>query len=200
MYPLLESIRIEDGRAQLLPYHQARMQASATALWGSTADALQTRLQQIELPTQGLYKCRVLYHAEGIQQIQLLPYRQKDIQSLRLISNNTLRYPHKSANRGAIDRLYAQRHEQDDIVIVQHGLITDSSYCNVAMLHHNGQWHTPHKALLPGVMRQHLIDSGIVKTADISLSTLQQYSKIRLFNAMMPWDRCSEISSKNIVR
>jgi len=38
-------------------------------------------------------------------------------------------------------------------------------------------------------MRDSLLDSGILREEEIYLSQLGNYRSLRLFNAMIPWDR-----------
>ncbi len=162
---LLESIRIEHGEAQLLEYHQERMRQSAWQLWQIANTCLSRMGSQISFPKQGIYKWRLLYNAQGIESSEIIPYQRKPIKSLRLL----------------------------DILICKQGYITDSSYCNVALQHQTGDWHTPSTPLLKGVMRQHLIDNHIIKETSIQQTDLKHYTKIRLINAMMPWNNCIEL-------
>jgi len=77
------------------------------------------------------------------------------------------------------------RGEDDDILIVKRGLITDSFYCNVAFKTGQSQWITPSDPLLAGTKRQRLIDEDQLSIGDIKLENLTDYSHIRLFNSMI---------------
>ncbi len=190
---LLESIRIEYGEAQLLEYHQERMRQSAWELWQIATTCLSRMGSQIRFPKQGIYKWRLLYNAQGIESSELIPYQRKPIKSLKLLPADNLDYSLKYADRTSIEQLYKQRGHCDDILICKQGYITDSSYCNVALQHHTGDWHTPNAPLLKGVMRQYLIDNHIIKATSILKTDLKHYTKIRLINAMMPWENCIEL-------
>ncbi|WP_309546477.1 aminotransferase class IV [Hoylesella marshii] len=72
----------------------------------------------------------------------------------------------------------------DDVLIVRNGLLTDTSYTNIA-LYDGYQWFTPATPLLEGTMRASLLDSGMLIEKDILLSDLPHYQYIALFNAMI---------------
>lgn len=74
--------------------------------------------------------------------------------------------------------------EADDICIVRDGLLTDASICNIA-LWNGSQWITPASPLLPGTMRASLLDTTKIIPGDIRPDDLLDYSRIRLFNAMI---------------
>ena len=74
----------------------------------------------------------------------------------------------------------------DDVLIVRHGLLTDTSIANIALW--NGcEWHTPAQPLLAGTQRRYLLDTGQIKETDIPVASLGNYRHIRLFNALIPF-------------
>lgn len=190
---LLESIRIEEGKIQLINYHQKRMQAAAKQLWQAQAVDVTSALKNI--PPKGIYKCRIVYSKQGIERLDFIPYQKKEIRSLRLLADNNIHYQYKYADRIAIETLYAQAKPCDDIIITQDGYLSDSSYCNIALQTNEGKWHTPNTPLLAGVMRSYLLDKKIIHAQTITTKDLSRYHKLRLFNAMMPWDDCIELST-----
>ena len=142
--------------------------------------------KHIEMPTnlrKGLVKCRIVY-GEDIQEITYTPYTPKVIQSLRLVEDNSIEYHCKYLDRDQINGLYAQRGECDDIIIVKNGMLTDSSYSNIA-LRQNGTWYTPSTCLLKGTRRQQLIDQGRLVEREISVDDIGKYDRVGLVNAMM---------------
>ena len=76
--------------------------------------------------------------------------------------------------------------ENDDILIVRRGLLTDTSIANIALFD-GKDWFTPKLPLLRGTCRTALIDNGIIKEKDIRPEELSSYSFVRLFNAMIKW-------------
>ena len=89
------------------------------------------------------------------------------------------------------------RGDADEIVIVnEEGLLTDSSYTNIALRQEN-RWYTPRVPLLAGVQRAHLIAEGVLTPRDIPLVTLSAYDRIALINAMMPWAERIELEVRD---
>lgn len=85
--------------------------------------------------------------------------------------------------------LAALRGDADEVVIVGNGLLTDTSYSNIALF--DGQrWVTPRQPLLRGTMRQSLLDTGQLVERDIRDDEWGRYEKVSLINAMMPLGRC----------
>ncbi len=141
-------------------------------------------------------KCRVVYD-EHIKQIKYSPYKKKQISSLKLVETKE-DYSFKHENRGFLHRLYDSRAKADDILIIKAGMITDTYYCNVALLK-AGKWHTPVQPLLKGCMRQHLLDKGIIEMAEISANQIYDYEKISLFNALVNFGEiCFDIDPESI--
>ncbi|HEY6915657.1 MAG TPA: aminotransferase class IV, partial [Paludibacter sp.] len=67
---------------------------------------------------------------------------------------------------------------------VKNGLLTDTSYCNIAL--YDGQnWFTPRVPLLYGVNRAELLLEEKLIEKDIAVEELKSYEKIALFNAMI---------------
>ena len=128
-------------------------------------------------------RTRVLYDAHTVS-VEYIPYQPRVIQSLKLLTCNTLEYSHKYANREILDTLFAQRGSCDDILIVKEGLIKDTSIANIAFLQ-NGRWYTPASPLLEGTTRTRLIDTGVLHVKDITPHSLKRYEKFALLNAMI---------------
>ena len=49
------------------------------------------------------------------------------------------------------------------------------------------KWYTPIGCLLPGTMRQNLIDKGKLNLIDIAKSDLKSFKSVCLFNALIPF-------------
>ena len=177
-----------DGRVPLLDYHQLRVDRSRRAYYGkSPVFKLGDVLAGLELPATGVYKLRLVY-ARELHSYELTPYEVSPVRSLRVVVGNELRYGRKYANRGGIAELYAQRGDCDDVLIVQHGYVTDTSYANVA-LYDGSRWYTPAWPLLRGTRRDYLLDQGVLRPSVIRLRDLQRFEFLRLINAMLPWGK-----------
>ena len=196
---LLESIRIHNGTADLLPYHQKRVNRSRRAFYAkSPALSLEKFLAGLELPRNGLFKLRIEYGA-GVLKHELVPYTVKPVNTMRLVDADDLRYGKKFTDRTGIRRCLEKKGACDDILMVQHGYLTDASYANVALF--NGtHWYTPAWPLLRGTRRRQLLDAGIIRPSVIRARDLPAFEKVRLINAMLPWEEAVEVEVGEIVR
>jgi len=184
MYQLIETIKVVDGQLMHLDDHINRMRNTRSKLFNKTDYiSLDPLIDMCKCCLKGLYKCRIEYHHE-IESIEIAVYKPKEIKSLQLVHDDYIQYPHKFANRADIDRLYEFRGKADDILIIKEGLITDSSYTNVA-LWDGKTWFTPKKPLLPGTHRARLLSNQTITEKNIPISKLKKYQKICLFNAML---------------
>lgn len=87
-----------------------------------------------------------------------------------------------------LEALAAQRGEADEVVIVKNGLLTDTSYSNIALFN-GSHWVTPRQPLLRGTMRQSLLDDGVLAEQDIKAEDWNSFRQVSLINAMMPLGR-----------
>lgn len=198
MSRLLETLCIENGQVQLLPYHAARMQRSRRELLQSQ---IPLDLQAVLLPLlrdyqEGLYKCRVLY-GKGIDEIQFSPYQRPQIRSLKKVHNNSITYAHKYEDRTALHELYQQKGTCDDILIIKDGWVTDT-YVGNFLLFDGKQWWTPDKPLLQGVQRQYLLDRGFIRQAAIRESELGNFQAFKFINALNPFDATATVPVSQI--
>jgi 4-amino-4-deoxychorismate lyase len=189
---LFESIRLDNGEMPLLAYHQDRIDRSRRSLFTrKPALKLPKVLAKYDLPPAGLFKVRISYGTEA-EQVDWTPYSLRPVNSLRLVRQDELLYQHKFDDRKAIKQLWEQRGAADDILIVQHGYLTDTSYHNIA-LYDGNKWYTPACPLLRGTRRAHLLEEGRIQTALIRERDLHHFQKIRLFNALIAWDEAPEV-------
>jgi len=177
---LLETIKIEEGKIPNLSYHQNRCDQSRQTLFCST-DTLDLS-SIIHAPKMGLYRCRILY-AKELHSIEYIPYIQKEIHSLRVVSSN-IQYDFKYANRRSLDRLLELNKDVDDVILEKEGYLTDTTIANIAF-YDGEQWFTPQTPLLKGTMRAKLIDEGFLQTKNIKREDLHRYSQVALMNAMI---------------
>ena len=181
----VETIKIKEGKALNLAYHQARMARTFQSCFPSRrrdVPLLENVLSPA--PDMAFFKARVVYGEHGIEDVQYAPYAMREIHSLRLVTDDTIAYAFKSTDRSELNRLMAQRGDCDDIVIVKNGLVTDTSFTNIAALI-GGKWLTPRHPLLMGTQRAALLDKGILREADITPDDLMQAENVCLINAMI---------------
>lgn len=167
-----------------MPSHQARLNATRQHFWGDLPEVDLASFIQPQGKADRM-RCRVTY-ARQILRVEYFPYHVRPVRRLRLVEADGLDYRYKYADRTALDSLVAQRGEADDILIVQNGLLTDTSYTNIALW--NGkEWVTPARPLLEGTKRKLLLAQGVLVPKDIPASEISAYSRICLFNALLHW-------------
>lgn len=196
---LLESISLYNGFCPLLPWHQERMDRTCQLLKNSQSPfQLKDALSDYELPTTGWYKIRVLYHPVGIYEVVCAPYQLKPILRLQYMPADDLEYSLKWALRTDIEQRVAQKKPNiDDVIFLKNGLLTDTSYCNLACF--DGQnWYTPATPLLAGTRRASLLHTGTLQEADLRPADVQHMQKIRLFNALIGWEQEMDIEISRI--
>lgn len=180
---LFETIRIKDGILCHPGYHQIRMDHARTILF---PESTPLNISEIVIPDtakSGIFKCRIVYDRE-FREVEFLPYTPKQIRTIRLVEAGDLTYPFKYNDRSGIEKLKTHHRKYDEIILVQQGCITDTSYSNLAFLS-GKRWFTPSVPLLNGTCRQRLIDQGTLIPIQITLDSLSRYSHISLINAML---------------
>ena len=171
------------GTIALIDYHNERMNRTRHELFGS-ADIIDLRNVVSPDPSAPCLKVRVVYGHEGITDVSYAPYSPKDIRTLRFVTCDDISYGYKSTDRTRLSSLAAMKGCCDEVLIVRRGLITDTSYTNVAVLS-DGMWLTPRQPLLKGTRRASLLDRGIITEADIRPEAITPETDIMLFNGMM---------------
>lgn len=182
---LIESIRIEEGRPQLLDYHNRRMNHSRATLFGEKDEIDLHDYIPIDLPNDQLLKWRIVYEKDVVLS-EIALYKPREIYKLKLIHAGDITYRHKYLERNELDRLYAQRGDADEVILINlQGQITDAYYFSL-VFEKNAQYHAPNSYLLPSVMRSYLLNEERIKEHDINVNDILDYEKIHLVNALNP--------------
>ena len=179
----IETICLADGQLKNVEQHNARLNQSRHALYGSRDEwDLEHLISLPENTKTGLFKCRVTY-GETLEKIEFESYSVRVIKSLKLSEANDLDYTFKYQDRSRLNQLFAQRGLADDVLIIKNGFVTDTSYANVAFW--DGQrWLTPALPLLAGTKRAQLLQKGELFEQKIRVQELSNFSRTRIFNAM----------------
>ena len=171
-----ETIKCEDGAAYNLEYHCRRIARTIM---------ININLQEYILPiNDDFLKCKVIYDKYGVIDVLYEPYIKRLMKSFKIIYDDTIEYKHKSTNRQAIDTLYSQKQNADEIIIVKNGWITDTSIANIA-IYDGFNWLTPKTPLLRGTTQERLLEQKELIQANISVEMLKNAKKIALLNAMV---------------
>jgi 4-amino-4-deoxychorismate lyase len=181
MCQLIETIQIKNGAVQLLPYHQARMNASYYEKWGcSNIHNLTAIISVPQHALNGIWKCRIVYSKTTVS-VEYSQYSYRKIQSLRFVFDDTIDYHLKFEDRTHLQLLLQQKSDADEILIVKHGVVTDTSFSNIAFF--DGlNWYTPSDYLLAGTKRSYLLDTKQILEKKIYYENVKIFEKARLIN------------------
>ncbi len=186
----IETIKIFDRKACNLDYHQVRVDRTI----GEGKLDLYSLIKPEE---NGLFRCRIVYDKNDAS-IEYIPYKKREIKKLKLVFDDTIEYSQKYEDREQINKLFEQREECDDILIVKDGLVTDTSIANIAFF--DGDiWLTPKQPLLEGTMRAKLIDEKKIFPTYISYKDISKFQKIALMNAMIDFDIITQYNVEDII-
>jgi 4-amino-4-deoxychorismate lyase len=196
MCRFIESICLRDGQFQLLEWHEKRMHRALQSIGQYAPLNLEHILQLQPIPHAGWWKCRIEYD-EAKQEISFEEYQPRTVSSLRIIMDDTIDYSHKFADRSHLKKLFDLKKDCDDIIICKNEKVTDSFYANLVFKKEN-KWFTPESYLLPGVMREKLLQDRTIERTEITLSNIHTFDKVKLINALLGFEG-PEIEIKNIV-
>jgi len=207
MFPLVETIRYENGTFHNLNLHEERLNQSREELFPHSqyvkldpATLLNSALEcdTISPPLDShCYKVRVLY-ADTITEVQWHSYTAKPINFLKVVCSNSIDYHLKSTDRSELNKLSEMSGDADSIIIVKNGMITDSAFANLIFFD-GDQWITPNTPLLKGVMRESLLRDGVIIESSIAVDDLKLFTQVKLINAMLPFDQSPAIPIDSII-
>ena len=108
MSQFFESIRVKEGIAENLDFHQLRVDRTLKAFDASQYSIeLMTIVQELILPAEGLFKLRVSYDLNGNHQSSFTAYQYKQIQNFALVDMKGQSYDYKFSNRNWINEALA---------------------------------------------------------------------------------------------
>lgn len=181
----VETLKIKDGVVLAVGRHQERMERTIGHFFPSSGASMPL-LERIVVADdcKGVWKARVIYGARGVEKVEYAPYSMRRIGSLQVVADDRITYDFKSTDRTPLNALLAKRGMCDDIIIVRQGLVSDTSFTNLAV-YDGERWMTPRHPLLAGTKRACLVEKGIVSEADLTVDDLKKALKVSLFNAMI---------------
>ncbi|MCH8204802.1 MAG: aminodeoxychorismate synthase component I [Candidatus Hydrogenedentes bacterium] len=193
-FELLESL-LWDGRYFLLEKHLRRLSHSAD-YFGIPLDLEAIKRQLAETARtleRGRHKIRLRVTRSGGVHIDAErtrpPGRFKVGLALGPVDTADVFLYHKTTHRSQYDALRLARPELDDVLLWnERGEITESTIANI-VVRRAGAWLTPPVScgLLPGVMREYLLQTGEISEAVIRKEDLDQAERIALINSVRKW-------------
>ena len=192
MFLLCESIKFTQNCLYNIDYHNFRLNIARKALFNDTsAWDLKSLIQIPALDADKIYKCRFLYNRDDFE-VEFIPYSRRNVRTLKLVHINDIEYQYKYVDRTMLDKIKQENNEYDDVVYVKDNHITDCSFANLVFYNGN-QWITPSTPLLKGTKRQKYIDQGVVQEREVLVSDLENFSKVRLINAMIDIEESNDV-------
>lgn len=182
---LFETIRLINGVAQHLNFHERRARSSVK--FGE----LNFKFSEIlGCSLNGLVRAKVVYNEDGkLIDVNFHPYKMRKFYEFYLVDIN-FSYDKKYLNRSQID---SAKDKFDEIVMIKNGFITDTSIANIAVFDENlHRWITPANPLLKGTCTQRLLQSGFLHAKDISTNELISAKRFAIANAMMDFCEIKE--------
>ena len=178
-----ETICIKNRTPLLLAFHQKRMDKTRQECLNlHNAIPLDELIQLDEITDNSFWKCRITY-SDVIHKIEYEKYEIKHPKTIKLIEQADFQYPYKYSDRSAFETILQNQKDADEIIICKKGLLTDSSYANLAFFD-GRDWFTPKLYLLNGVKRKCLLQNKIIHETDISINNISFFQKIAFLNAM----------------
>jgi len=182
---LFETIKI-DKIAQNLPYHQKRVDFTYKNFFKKKS---LLNLEQIlqNAPSDKIYRAKIIYNKNGLQEFKYHLYKRKEIDSIALIEAPNIDYKYKYFNR-EIFKKFSILYMADEYLITQNGFLTDTTIANIALFDPcKKEWHTPKKTILKGTTRERHLEQNKIIEKEIHYKNFKNYSKIALLNAMVDW-------------
>lgn len=197
MYPLVETIKILNGKPMNLFWHQKRMDRSVKQVFKVKNKLLLESLILVpENYTSGIVKFRIVYDPQSYS-TEFSFYKPANITSLKLVECDSINYEHKYNDRKSIEDLKNQRGTSDDVLIIKNGFLSDTSYSNIIFF--NGKkWFTPSTPLLNGTCRQRLLKEGKITEIPLKTEDLKGFKSFQLINAMLDFDADRAIDITNV--
>ena len=186
-----ETIRCEDFTPLHLTFHKKRIAYTI---------GLNIELQEyIYPPNDQLLKCKVIYNKNEIVDISYTSYKPKNIKTFKLVFDDDIQYKYKYLNRDSIDKLYNQKDDCDDIIIVKDGYLMDTSIANIAVFLDN-IWYTPAIPLLEGTTKNRLLEDKFLQQKNITVDELKRCEKFAIMNAMVGFRQIEDFKIKGYIK
>ena len=191
----IESLKVVGGEFINIELHQQRIDISSKIF----SINKKIVLKDINIPKSNndlVQKCRILYSNDDLI-ISFSEYKQRKIESLKLVFDDSIDYSFKFEDRQRLKQLYDKREDCSDIIIVKNGHLTDTSFSNI-ILFDGENYFTPNSFLLNGTMRQKLLSDKRIIEKEIKYDEISNYNRIILINALNSIEDNLSIKIENI--
>lgn len=197
VFKLLESLKLEDGKYPLLPYHLARLQDSSDYFHfpGNTEKVKVELVKLAQQHPQGIYKVRLLLDRKGQLELQAQETFPVDdavkcvLASSPIDSENPFLF-HKTTHREVYEKASAELSKEQFSVLLwnEKQQITEFTIGNV-VVEKDGHFFTPPIGcgLLAGTLRQQLLDQQKIEEKIILKDELHEYDAIWFINGVRGW-------------
>lgn len=195
-FELLESIKLENGKYELLDNHIERLQNSAR-YFGFSIDMekVQKNLKQFaDSHSDDSMKVRLIVSKNGHVKINgemISPITDNQIVSIAStpINKNDPFFYHKTTNRKIYIDHKSEHPESFDVLLWnQEGEITEFTNGNIVVELDGTFWTPPQECgLLAGTFRQTLLEKGELKEKIITLKEIQEATRTWFINSVRGW-------------
>ena len=191
----IESLKLVGERFSNIELHQQRIDLTCKVFSINS----KIELKDISIPNFNddlVRKCRIIYSKDDFS-VSFSEYKQRKIESLKVVFDDTIDYSYKFENRDRLNSLFEDRGGCSDIIIVKNGCLTDTSFSNI-VLFDGDKYFTPSSFLLNGTMRQKLLIDNIIFEKEIKLEDIHSFKKLYLINALNSLEDSLSINVENI--
>lgn len=191
----IESLKLVGERFSNIELHQQRIDLTSKMFSINS----KIELKDVSIPNFNddlVRKCRIIYSKDDFS-VSFSEYKQRKIENLKVVFDDTIDYSYKFENRDRLDSLFEDRGGCSDIIIVKNGCLTDTSFSNI-VLFDGDKYFTPSSFLLNGTMRQKLLIDNIIFEKEIKLEDIHSFKKLYLINALNSLEDSLSINVENI--
>ena len=184
-------MRVANAEVYLLDRHLKRLSRSVE-FFAFECDVERVRHEILRaVPSNAGVCCvRLQLVQDGAISLELQPLPAGYAQQLRLssviVNSADAFLYHKTTKRGLYEKARRDYDDRTDAILVnERGEITETTIMNIAVFR-EGRWITPRVScgLLPGTMREELLDRGEIEEGVVPANALRPGEVIRCFNAL----------------
>lgn len=195
MYPLFETIKIQNCKIQNSDLHLERVFNSRYKIWKvkytfdfeKIFSEIESKLS-IEYSAEIIYKLKVIYNQSDLE-YEINDYSKPIINHIKLINDDFIDYQFKFTDRNSLEllkmaafRVMSER-AHSEIIIIKNGMATDSSFSNL-VFSKDDELITPANFLLRGTKMEKYIREKIILEKPVRAKDIMNFDSIHFINAM----------------